>query len=58
VLTIQKCQASVDDLEVAAAYAQGEGSTLERAGHPMTGRVAQLYDILSSDAPYANADER
>jgi hypothetical protein len=58
VLAILKCQASVEDLEVAAAYAQGEGSAWDRAGHPMTGKVAQLYDILSSDALYANADER
>jgi hypothetical protein len=58
VLAVLKCQASLDDLEVAAAYAQGEGSALDRAGHPMTGKVAQLYDILSSDALYADADER
>jgi hypothetical protein len=58
VLAILKCQASVEDLEVAAGYAQGEGSALDRAGHPMTGKVAQLYDILSSDALYANTDER
>jgi hypothetical protein len=57
-LAILKSQASVEDLEVAAAYAQGEGSALNRTGHPMTGKVAQLYDILSSDALYANADER
>jgi hypothetical protein len=31
---------------------------LDRAGHPMTGKVAQIHDILSSDALYANADER
>jgi hypothetical protein len=30
---------------------------LDRAGHPMAGKVAQLYDILSSDALYANANE-
>ena len=58
VLAVLKCQASLEDLEVAAAYAQGEGSALDRAAHPMTGKVAQLYDILSSDALYANADER
>jgi hypothetical protein len=58
VLAILKCRPSVEDLEVAAAYAQGEGNAVDRAGHPMTGKVAQLYDILSSDALYANADER
>jgi hypothetical protein len=58
ILAILKCQASVEDLEVAASYVQGEGSALDRTGHPMIGKVAQLYDILSSDALYANADER
>jgi hypothetical protein len=58
VLAILECQASVEDLEVAAGYVQGEGSALDRAGHAMASKVAQLYDILSSDDLYANADER
>jgi hypothetical protein len=58
VLAILKCNASVEELEVVATYLQGEGSSVDRAGHPMIGKVAQLYDILSSDALYANADER
>lgn len=58
VLAILKCEATVEDLEVAASYLQGEGSAFDRAGHPMIGKVARLYDILSSDALYANADER
>jgi hypothetical protein len=56
VLAILNCQASAEDLEVAVAYAQGEGSAVDLAGHPMTGKVAQLYDILSSDALYADTD--
>ena len=51
-------QASVEELEVVASYLQGEGNSVDRVGHPMIGKVAQLYDILSSDALYANADER
>ena len=58
VLAILKCSASAEDLEVAASYVQGEGSALDRAGHRMIGQVAQLYDILSSDELYANADDR
>lgn len=58
VLTILECSVSAEDLEVAASYLQGEGNALDRAGHPMTGKVAQLYEILSSDELYANADER
>ena len=58
VLAILKCSASVEDLEVAASYVQGEGSALDRVGHPMIGKVAELYDILSSDELYANTDEK
>jgi hypothetical protein len=58
VLAILKCDASVEDLEVAASYVQGEGSTLDRVGHPMIGKIAQLYDILSADQLYASTDER
>ena len=58
ILAILKCDASVEDLEVAANYVQGEGSALDRVGHAMVGKVAQLYDILSSDQLYANAEER
>jgi hypothetical protein len=41
-----------------ASYLQGEGSALDRAGHPMIGKAAQLYDILNSDQLYANDVER
>jgi hypothetical protein len=58
VSAILECEATVEDLGIAARYVQGEGSALDRAGHPMTGKVARLYDILSSDALYADADER
>jgi hypothetical protein len=58
VLAILECGASVEDLEVAMNYVLGEGSAVDRVGHPMTGKIARLYDILSSDELYANADER
>lgn len=58
VMAILKCAAPVEDLEVAVGYVQGEGDALERVGHRLVGKVAQLYDILSSDEFYANADER
>jgi hypothetical protein len=46
----------MEDLEVAASYLLGEGSEVDRLGHPLTGKVAQLYEILSSDALYANGE--
>jgi hypothetical protein len=41
------------DLELAASYLRGEGSEVDRLGHPLTRKVARLYEILSSDALYA-----
>ncbi|HWB46141.1 MAG TPA: hypothetical protein VG900_11930 [Hyphomicrobiaceae bacterium] len=58
VTAILDCQASVEDLEIAAACIQGEGGDLGRDGHPIAGKVAQLYDILRSDALYGDDEER
>ncbi len=57
ILAILETGASVEELEVVTSYLQGEGNHVDRLGHPMTGKVAQLYDILTADALYAN-DER
>jgi hypothetical protein len=56
-LAILKCEPSMEELEVAASYLRGQGSEASRGGHPMSGMVAQLYDILSADALYAESDE-
>jgi hypothetical protein len=56
-LAILKCEPSTEELEAAASYLRGEGSKVSRTGHPMTGKVAQIHDILSADALYADAGE-
>ena len=56
ICAILKFEPSIEDLEVAASYVRGEGSEVDRLGHPLTGKVAQLYEILSSDALYANGE--
>jgi hypothetical protein len=43
----------MEELELAAVYLRGEGSEVGRLGHPLSGKVAQLYDILSADPLYA-----
>jgi hypothetical protein len=53
---ILKCAPSQEELEVAVSYLRGEGSEMDRLGHPLTGKVAQLYDILSADALYAEEE--
>jgi hypothetical protein len=54
---ILKTEPSMEELEVAASYLRGEGSEVDRSGHPMSGKVAQVYDILSADALFADDDE-
>ena len=51
---ILRTEASLEELEIAASYLRGEGSEVDRLGHALTGKVAQLYDILSADALYAS----
>jgi hypothetical protein len=57
IAAILKTEPSIEDLEVAASYLRGEGSAVDRVGHPMAGKVAQLYDILSSDTLFADEEE-
>ena len=56
IAAILKCGASAEELEIAARFAQGEGNALQRGGHALTGKAAQLYDILIADDLYARDD--
>jgi hypothetical protein len=56
-LAVLDCKPSIEDLEMATRYLSGEASEESRIEHPMTGKVAQLYDILSADALYAEHEE-
>lgn len=49
VAEILRLGASLEELEIAARYVRGEGDLADRAGHPLSGRVAQLYEILSAE---------
>jgi hypothetical protein len=57
VSAILKSEPSLEELEVAASYLRGEGSELDRLGHPLTGKVARLYDILTTDALYLDDEQ-
>lgn len=48
---------SLEELEVAVIFARGEGDTVDRLGHELSGKSARIYDILSKDELYQN-DER
>ncbi len=57
VAAVLECAPSHEELEVAASHLRGEGSEVDRLGHPLAGKVAQLYDILSADAIYIEEEE-
>jgi len=58
VIAILETGASISDLEVALVYARGEGDHVDRLGHPQSGKVAQVSDILAKDELYAINNER
>lgn len=48
--------ASYLELEQAVMWANGDGDHLGKAGHPLTGKAAQAYDILLSDPAFQPLD--
>ncbi len=58
VIAILATGASIADLEVATVYARGEGDRVDRLGHPLSGKAAQLAEILAKDELYATDNER
>lgn len=56
VAAIEALHATLEELEEAVAWAGGETDILGEARLPLTGKVAELYDILSADDDYG--DER
>jgi hypothetical protein len=57
-MAILETGASSADLEVAVIYARGEGNYVDRRGHPLSGKAAQVSDILAKDELYAVNNER
>lgn len=56
VAAILKIEPSLEELEAAVRYALGEGDLVDRAGHPLSGRVAEVYELLSAEE--ADEEER
>jgi len=48
-LEIPALSPTVAEVEEAALWAAGEGDRLDRSGHPLTGTVAAVFDILDRD---------
>jgi hypothetical protein len=49
VVDILKLQPTVSELEEAVVWATGDGDVLAKEGRPLTGRVADIVDILTED---------
>jgi hypothetical protein len=54
IVKILETMPTVHDLEVALAFVRGEGNSVDRLGHELSGTVAQIYDILQQDELFAN----
>jgi len=42
-------EATVEELEVAIAWAEGESDVMGEARHPLSGAAAQIYEVLTAD---------
>jgi len=49
VMAILEIGATTEELELAAAYARGEGDIVGRKHYTLTGRVKRIFDILTQD---------
>ncbi|MDP1587041.1 MAG: hypothetical protein Q8M07_04830 [Prosthecobacter sp.] len=58
IVAILETGASIADLEVALIYTRGEGDYVDRRGHPLSGKAAQVSDILAKDELFAMDEER
>lgn len=48
-LAILALRPTIAEVEEAAAWITGSGDVVDRAGHPLTGVIAQIFDILTAD---------
>lgn len=58
VVAILETGASIADLEIALMYTRGEGDYVDRLGHPLSGKAAQVSDILAKDELFTINEER
>ena len=48
--------ATLEELEEAVAWANGDNAPDEELGHPLAGRVARIYEILTVDQVLAEEE--
>ena len=49
IIAILAMQPTLADLEEAAIWATGDGDVLAKAGRPLTGIAAEVFEILTAD---------
>ena len=50
--------ATLEELEEAIAWASGEDDVMGEERKPLTGRAAEVYDILAADEEFAEDERR
>ena len=58
IAAILKLEPTQEELEEAIVWTQGETRTMSEADHHLTGRVAQIYEILAADEAWAEEEGR
>ena len=51
---VEATGATLEELEEAAVWAMGENDVMGKLRLPLSGRIAELYDILTADEDYGN----
>ena len=54
ILAILAIGASAQELEVAAPYLRGDGDKVDRAGHILSSKAAQIRNLLARDELYTD----
>lgn len=49
VIEILNLQPTLAELEEAVVWASGDGDIRAKSGHPLTGKVAQIVELLTAD---------
>jgi hypothetical protein len=55
---ILRLEPMASELETAVAYLRGEGDAFDRTGHPLSGKAAQVFEILDSSETLPDQERR
>ena len=58
VMEITDLQPSLDELEVTSAYLAGLNDVMGKSHHPLSGKAARIYDIVTRDEAFDEEEYR